>query len=311
MISPGLPIPEGSEGTTARRDVRRRVSCLLILLATACSSPESLPRVPPVAFDDQGRPARLLSAFYGLDNDLPFFAHMLCLGAAGKDGMPVVSSHTLDEETLDAGDFRVVTRSGVVLSPSCVTLRPSADAGEGRTVLLIGEFGDADGDPPVRVEVVGDLVSDGATGGPVNFRGQSVDVTPLGEGPFLVLAEIVAREEWSAPRRGSSCPEATLQVVRATWAGGVRAPGGGQAGEAERDLYRVTVQRTDGRREEIAPAALAELGDRDNNHYLCLDTQDRPTGVYFPAGHLVDPNQDLNPETRIGIDHPAGTREES
>ena len=105
-FSGDAPGPPG-EGGTGRRDVGRWVSGLLILLATACSSTASRPRVPPVPSDDHGRPARLLSAFFGLDNDLPFRAHMLCLGAAGKDGMPVVSSHTLD-----AGDFRVVTRSG-------------------------------------------------------------------------------------------------------------------------------------------------------------------------------------------------------
>ena len=34
--------------------------------------------------------ARLLSAFFGLDNDLPFVANRLCWGASGEDGMPVV-----------------------------------------------------------------------------------------------------------------------------------------------------------------------------------------------------------------------------
>ena len=39
--------------------------------------------------------ARPLSAFFGLDNKLPFGANVLCLGAWGEDGMPVVLSHTL------------------------------------------------------------------------------------------------------------------------------------------------------------------------------------------------------------------------
>ena len=34
--------------------------------------------------------ARLLSAFFGLDNKLPFRSNRLCLGASGQDGMPVV-----------------------------------------------------------------------------------------------------------------------------------------------------------------------------------------------------------------------------
>ena len=32
----------------------------------------------------------LLSAFFGLDDSLPFIANLLCLGAWDKDGIPVV-----------------------------------------------------------------------------------------------------------------------------------------------------------------------------------------------------------------------------
>jgi len=244
---------------------------------------------------------RLLSAFFGLDNSLPRGANILCQGAAGKDGMPVVLSHTVDAETLQAEDFRVYTQSGAERTPLCVTLRPATDPGEGRTVLLIGDFGDADNDPPVKTLVVGDLFSDGKSGDKVNFRGAETDVIPLEAGPTLALAEVVSEEEWSKPGRGSACPIGTKQVVRATWTGGVRLPSGDDAADAVRGLYRVTVQRSDGSREEIAPTALAELGDRDNNHFLCLDTTDPAVSVSFPAGHLVDPNQDLNPDTQIVV----------
>ncbi len=279
---------------------------VVCLAAIACRSPRPQQEVKPAALDAYGKPPRLLSAFFGLDDGLPFGAHMLCLGAGGKDGMPVVLSHTIDEQTLQAEDFRVVTRSGVEQAPLCVTLRPSVDQGERRTVLLIGTFGDADEDPPVRVDVVGDLLSDGATGGPVGFLGTTVDVTHLEAGPHLVLAEVVPAGEW-APTRGSSCPADTRQVIRATWAGGVRPPNGDEAGDAERALYRVTVERADGTRDEIAPAALADLGDNDNNHFLCLDTADPAISVTFPAGHLVDPNRDLNPETGIAVDRASGS----
>ena len=86
-----------------------------------------------------------------------------------------------------------------------------------------------------------------------------------------------------------------------TWAGGVRLPNGDDPGDAERALYRVTVERPDGSRAEIAPAALAELGDSDNNHLLCLGTADPAVSVAFPAGHLVDPNRDLNPDTQVAV----------
>jgi hypothetical protein len=248
-----------------------------------------------------GQPARLLSAFFGLDNGLGVGANRICQGASGRDGMPIVLSHTVDPQTLQPEDFRVVTQSGAERTPLCATLAPARDAGELRTVLLIGEFGDAATDPPVRVLVVDDLLSDGMTVGPVNFRGTETDVIPLDAGPTLVLAEIVPEDEWSMQSRGSACPAGTLQVVRATWAGGVRLPDGDEIGDAERALYRVTVVRPDGSRDEIAPAALADLGDRDNNHRLCLGTTDAAVQVAFPAGHLVDPNRDLNPETSVPV----------
>ena len=63
--------------------------------------------------DSQGRQARLLSAFYGLDNDLPRLSkYAVCEGAAGKDGMPVIFSHEIDVTTMQAGDFRVTNASG-------------------------------------------------------------------------------------------------------------------------------------------------------------------------------------------------------
>ena len=255
----------------------------------------------PAALDANGQPARLLSAFYGLDNGLGIGVNRICPGASGQDGMPIVLSHTIDPNTLQPEDFRVFTRSGAERTPFCVTLGPARDAGELRTVLLIGEFGDAANDPPVKVLVVGDLLSDGMTGGPVNFRTTETHVTPLDAGPTLVLAEVVPKDEWSMPGRGSACPAGTQQVIRATWAGGVRLPNGDEAGDAERALYLVTVERPDGSPDEVAPAALADLGDRDNNHLLCLSTADQSVSVAFPAGHLVDPNQDRNPDTRVAV----------
>ena len=259
--------------------------------------------------DENGQPPRLLSAFFGLDNKLPLVANLLCLDASREDGMPVVLSHTIDPETLQAEDFRVVRRSGAESTPMCATLRPSIDAGELRTVLLIGEFGNADNDPPAKVVVVDDLISDGTVGEPVNFRGGQMHVTPLEAGPSLVWAGVVPEAVWSQSDRGSACPTNTQQVVRATWAGGVRLPNGGEPGDAERKLYRITVMRPDGSKDEVAPASLADLGDSDNNHLLCLDTTAPATAVAFPAGHFVDPNGDLNPDSQIAVVGAAGTRE--
>ena len=238
--------------------------------------------------------ARLLSAFFGLDNKLPFRSNRLCLGASGQDGMPVVFSHTLNAETVNESDFEVETRSGEVYSPICVTLRPADDEGENRTVLLIGEFGNAETDPPIRVSIVGDLHSDSEDSKPLNFKGLYTDVILLDSGPALILAERVPREVWSKERRGTMCPDSSRQVIRVTWTGGVRLPNGNELGEIERSLYRIELEGENDRRLSLQPDYLADLEDRDNNHLLCLDSEFPAISVSFPAGHLVDPNRDLN-----------------
>ena len=238
--------------------------------------------------------ARLLSAFFGLDNKLPFRSNRFCLGASGQDGMPVVFSHTLNTETVNESDFEVETCSGEVYSPICVTLRPADDEGENRTVLLIGEFGNAETDPPERVSIVGDLHSDSEDSKPLNFKGLYTDVIPLDSGPALILAERVPREVWSKERRGTMCPDSSRQVIRVTWTGGVRLPNGNELGEIERSLYRIELEGENDRRLSLQPDYLADLEDRDNNHLLCLDSEFPAISVSFPAGHLVDPNRDLN-----------------
>ncbi len=245
--------------------------------------------------------ARPLSAFFGLDNKLPFGANVLCLGAGGEDGMPVVLSHTIKPDSLQAEDFRVVRQSGATNTPMCVTLRPAGDKDENRTVLLIGEFGNADDDPPVKVLIVDDLLSDATDSPQVNFRGTQVSVIPLKAGPEIILAAAVPKDIWSLSGRGTSCPTATEQVVRVTWTGGVRLPNRDELGEAQRTLYKVSLTAANGSRSEVSPAALADLGDADNNHFLCLDTSTPATAVSFPAGHLVDPNGDLNADSKVMV----------
>jgi hypothetical protein len=251
-----------------------------------------------------GKKAALLSAFFGLDNGLFQVANLICNGAAGQDGMPVIFSAEIDHTTLQAGDFRVITQSGKAGTMHCVSLLPATDAGELRTVLLIGEFGNADSNPPARVEVVGNLLSiDGA----LNFKGTGVAVTPLAPGPTLVIAERVSEKEvdkgLGLPRtKGSVCPaQGIAQQVRVVWAGGVTLPDGEEPGDAERRQYKVSVAGADGKTREVIPVALANLGDGDNNHVLCLDTADQALSVAFPGGILKDPNGDLNPPTTIAV----------
>ena len=261
--------------------------------------------VPP-STEAEGSDAVLLSAFFGADNAFPQLAdRFVCEGAAGSDGMPVIFSHQVDTATLQAGDFKVTTASGTEGTLTVVTLVPADDPGESRTVLLIGEYGSID-DPPVKVEIVGDLLSQDRQ---INFRGTSVGVTPLEEGPSMVFAQIVPEEEWDIGKEatrlplggGSGCPTGTRQVVRVTWQGGVTKPGGSEIDDEERLLYRVTVRNADGTDTDVTPFAIADLGDGDNNHELCLDVDGDPQSVSFPAGHVTDPREDLNPETSVAV----------
>lgn len=251
-----------------------------------------------------GRSAELLSAFFGLDNGLLPVANRICRGAARKDGMPVIFSTELDHTTLQAGDFQVTTRSGRIGTVHCVSFLPATDAGELRTALLVGEFGDAETDPPSVVEVIGHVHSiDGA----LDYQGAAVQVTPLDPGPTLIMAEVfsdqIADQGLGLRRtKGTACPaEGVLQAVRVVWAGGVTLADGEEPGEAERDLYQVTVRSDDGALRKVTPVALADLGDGDNNHLLCLGTADEPVSVSFPEGILTDPNDDLNPATAVDV----------
>lgn len=300
---------DGRTDGAARRRLFAALSCVMAVVSPALADVTSLDltdTTPDAALPGAvgGQSADLLSAFFGLDNALPRTARLICRGAPGKDGMPVIFSTEIDHTTMQAGDFRVTTASGATGEMLCVTLLPATDAGELRTVLLVGEFGDAKTDPPVSVEIIGHLRS---IDGTMDFRGAQIDVTPLAPGPSLVMAEIAdlaAQDPGLGQRRtdGDDCPsEGILQAVRVVWAGGVTLANGDEPGDAERDLYRVKVRAADGTERDIAPVALADLGDGDNNHLLCLDTGDAPVSVAFPAGIFTDPNDDLNPATSVAV----------
>lgn len=246
--------------------------------------------------------SQVLSAYFGLDDALPPTVEFLCPGGTGKDGMPVVFRQEISATGREAADFRVTTTNGLARTPSCVTERPAGEQNENRTILLVGDFGDAVTDPPASVELVDSL----RTESDLDLRGWRVPVTPLSSGPFLVYAEIVlgAERELGAPDSflvGGGCPVAgTLQVVKVTWAGGVRSLSGAELGDAERLRYRVVLE--DG--SIVAPFALADLNDQDNNHDLCLDDARTPIRVEMEAGTVMDPGDDPNPATSVAVTRP-------
>lgn len=254
-----------------------------------------------------GRDAGLISAFFGLDDALPprLSNRAVCEGADNADGMPLIFTHEVDIGTLEPGDLRVTTQSGAIGEITCLTLAPADDPGELRTALLAGHYGSAE-DQPATVEVIGNVLT---LDGSANFKGSTINVTPLEVGPTIVWAEIVPEAHWRIGSKGTSlpfgggsgCPAGTQQVVLATWAGGVTKPGGDPADAVEGALYRVNVVAVDQESREVTPIALADTRDGDNNHRLCLDTMDKAVAVSFPAGHLTDPREDLNPATSYSI----------
>ena len=135
----------------------------------------------------------------------------------------------------------------------------------------------------------------------VTFKGAQSDVTPLKAGPTMILAEEIPQINWRLGARRKCPRNGVKSVVRITWAGGVTKPDGAEIDDKERKLYRVTVRKPDGGLATIAPIAVADLNDNDNNHELCIGVEGQPVSVFFPAGALSDPNGDLNPDTEVKV----------
>jgi hypothetical protein len=230
---------------------------------------------------------------------------LVCPAAPGRDGIPIHFETEIGGPVLPE-DFVVRGKNGDVRPVLCATFDPSDDAGDRRSILLVGEFGDAD-DQPVSVEIVGDIRSLDST---LSYRRASATMTPLEAPPALILAEVVPQAEWDLDNPGTpipwgggtGCPsEGTQQVLRVVWGGGVRAVGGAEVTEAEWSNYVVTVRRENGGLASVRPFAVGDLNDGDNNHELCLNVQGEPLAVRIPAGLLEDPNDDVNEASRIRV----------
>ena len=272
----------------------------LLLLSVSCLRlPEYIlsEEIPPV---DATRKAEMLSAFFGLDNALTRRARLIWPQAPGKDGMPIVFSHEIDPNTLDASDFQIKTQKGEILGVEHASYRPAVEEFELRTLLLIGDYGDYPDNEPIEVEIVGDLKSrDGQ-----NLKGQKVTVTPLAEGPFLSYAEYFKIDDsypYVEKGRGCDCPKAETEgVVRVVWSGGVRSKEGNEIGDTELELFRFKLKVGDDTI-EVTPFQIADLGDNENNLDLCLKEKGTPVSVTVDANVAIDPRDDLNPETSIEI----------
>jgi hypothetical protein len=177
-----------------------------------------------------------------------------------------------------------------------VTLKPANKEYELRTVLFIGEYGNYPENPPDSVKIIGDLLSRSGQ----NYKGQSVKVIPLPEGPIISYAEYFTfDDDYPYVKRGIGCDcprEETAMVVRTVWAGGVRALDGSELGEDETDDFKVTMVRGADTL-IVRPYMLADLSDNDNNIDLCLKETGIPILVEVNENVAIDPRGDANPVT--------------
>ncbi|MEL6918103.1 MAG: hypothetical protein AAFO99_10290 [Bacteroidota bacterium] len=282
--------------------VQPRIILILgIILLTSCGDvrPKIVlsATVPEIA---KKREAKILTAFFGLDNGLNQRSRLLYANAPGKDGMPMVFSHEIDPITLEGSDFEVTTRNGSIYQVEAATLLPANEEFELRTVLLIGEYGNYPDNPPISIKIVGDLLSRiGPSSNGITFL-----LSPLKLCPILSYAEYFSFTEeypYVEKGRGCDCPRAsTKMVVRTVWAGGVRAVNGDELGDNELNDFEVTmVKGTDTLL--LKPYQLADLDDNDNNIDLCLRESGIPIQVRVNKNIAIDPRGDKNPETRVEI----------
>lgn len=268
------------------------VSCTV--LAPKILESKAVPEV------DKTRELKILTAFFGLDNGLTRRANLIYSKAYGKDGMPLVFSHELDPKTIQGTDFEVTTKDGTKHIVEAASLQPANEEFELRTVLLIGEYGSYPDNQPISVKIVGDLMT--RTG--QNFKGQTVKVIPLEEGPVLSYAEYFSFDEnypYVKKGRGCDCPkEETKTVVKVVWSGGVRAINGEELGENELKDFTVTLVNGS-ETMKVHPFKLADLGDNENNIDLCLKQSGIPILVEVNENIAIDPNGDKNPKTKIKV----------
>ncbi len=234
----------------------------------------------------------LVSAFFGLDNALPFTANFLCPGALGMDGMPVNFKYPIDVSSLSASDFEVVDSLGSIHIPICAVLAPANENGENRTILLIGEFGNAVTNPPILVRVVDNLFTietlagESACSEIMNLNGIfTTNVVPLADGPSLFFAQKIDGNL-------NECSFG-IQTIQVAWNGGITPY---ISGDAESDLFQYYIGYSDSSGVLIphVPVSITDINDNDNFHQLCFSTNDKIVKISMMANTLEDPNQDPN-----------------
>ncbi|MEN9768366.1 MAG: hypothetical protein RLZZ32_2326 [Cyanobacteriota bacterium] len=247
------------------------------------------------------RTPEFLSAFWGLDDGIQIQG---APSATALDGMPITFSWLIDQTSIDPSDFKVILSDGTVTLPTAATLRPANESNETQTILLLGDFGDADlGVIPVRVKLVGELIGapPGSMRSEVFPRLVSPSIRNLSAGPYIVDAWRIPSGFLANDANASTVGSTSIRIV---WAGGITDyPTGAEVGDDVTRAYRLTyVYR--GRNVTLAPLDLGDLNDGDNMHDLSFPAI--PSGaklkrISLPRRLVEDPNGDPNPAQRFRL----------
>lgn len=268
--------------------VRRTSSIAWVALCTACvgATPPAQTVVPNVEYPgsppSEDPELAILSAHFAINN---------APALGGADVLPIVFNVEVDASTVVPRYFIVARGDGSQAWPEDAVLAPANEADENRTVVLLGDFGGPEQDPPTHVSVAGPLYGEQGEA----LRGLTATVLPFHTPPAVVAAELLQ----PAPGR---CPDATW-VVRTYWSEGLRDLSA-EAGTT------VSVQTADGA--TIPPAGFDDQAaggkddGEDNVLDVCVNADARPVGVHLPAGLLTDPAGHVN--TAADVDVPLGHR---
>jgi hypothetical protein len=208
----------------------------------------------------------------------------------GKDGLLVVFDVEVDAAALQPRVF-VVTRSTEGPAwPEQAVLAPASEDDENRTVLLVGELGDATAQgQPTHVAVVGPLYAEDGR----SLQGLGAPIVPFDVPPQVVAVQVLA----AAPGR---C-ERAAQVLRTYWNDELR-------GVEPEDLPRVRVWAGEAApapplRFEDHTAQHAEAG-QDNVLDLCIDDPAPLRRLRIDAGAFRDPAGHASATVELPVGEP-------
>jgi len=231
-----------------------------------------------------------------------------CAIGSAVDAIVLVFARQLQQATLDTEDFVVHTRLGEQRVPECAWQpEPDAELGD-RTVWLVGELGDAERDPPLRVEVTGELLDERGS----SLEGAAIeDIDGLSSGPRPVLAERLAEPAADCPR------DARAQTLRITWSGSISREQGEVAGLSRESRVRPSrleealrrgivghVPRPEGRPRRVYPDAVVQIEDGDNMTTLCYAQPDAIAHVVVSPAIVTGPQDDWNAAGRLDVAEP-------